>query len=260
MKKYEWKPIVTLIAVIFFGVVAYNNSSKDEAPAPVAAPADQPVVSPDATQPTQVAQASAQPPSQSLSPQSQLIQKMGKDDIKSFSGTEDGNIDNKQIASITVPVSPEEDAVGESDRYGDYFDKFIFKKYPDISKIKFHPDKTMRDDPEVMGIYKRSFYRGLYFAKQIKLANGKTLFDLVTKCSKHTVSSDGADYDRNADFKFYIQFNPTFVQTATGEDFDENILFNRVNDKIIAKSQMFSSAILTDPNFMNDYGLECAKK
>ena len=158
-----------------------------------------------------------------------------------------------------MPVSEEERAVGNSDPYGEKFDKYIFKRYPDISKVRFHPDETMKEDPEVLHMYKTSFYRGLYFAKQIPLANGKTLFELLTKCSKKMNSADGADFDRGKEFSFAIQFIPTFKQVATGENFEENILFNRVGDKIIAKSPLFSSAIINDPSFMSDFGLSCIK-
>lgn len=38
MKMNEWKPIVTLIVVIFFGVVTYMSSSKEATTVPVATP------------------------------------------------------------------------------------------------------------------------------------------------------------------------------------------------------------------------------
>lgn len=187
------------------------------------------------------------------------LNQLTHDDLKSFSGTTNGVAKTNDLASVTVPVSEEERAVGNSDPYGEKFDKYIFKRYPDISKVRFHPDETMREDPEVLHMYKTSFYRGLYFAKQIPLANGETLFDLLTKCSKKMTSADGADFDRGKEFSFYIQFFPTFKQNATRTDFDENVLFNRVGDKIIAKSPFFSSAIINNPNFMSDFGLSCAK-
>lgn len=59
------------------------------------------------------------------------------------------------------------------------FEKYILTKYPDIARIRFNEREIQ--DKETFKDRKQNFRRSLYFAKQIKLADGQTLFDFITQ-------------------------------------------------------------------------------
>lgn len=162
-------------------------------------------------------------------------------------------------ASVTVPISPQEAAVGVNDPYGEEFDKFIFEKYPELKKVKFIPDDEMNSDTETLEAYKSDFYRGLFFAKQIKLADGRMLFDLVAKCGGNLQAPSGAQRSADGSTYFSIQFFPTFKALGKKGSFEEQILLERVGDQIKARSPLFSSAILTKADYMKIFGVECYK-
>jgi hypothetical protein len=249
MKMNEFKPILTLIVVIFFGVVAYTNSNNDSSADPA---------------PPAITTASSTKQNVNADQNNTIdIKKLtgdtDKNDLKSFTGNDSGVLNTKNSAISVVPLSLQEVAVGTSDPYGEKFDKFIYKKFPDIAKVKFHPIKVMTEDKDSLYLYKTAYYRGLYFSKLIKLADGETLFDLLTKCSKKMNPTDGAEFVRGQDFTFSLQFFPIFKQKGTGADFEEQILLVRKEDKIISNSPLFSTAILKNADFMDKFGITCAK-
>ena len=217
----------------------------------------------------------SQPPAQQISP-AQLTQEesqkqvadlgLSKEDTKAFAGS-DKLIIGGNVAEITLPQSEDEKRLfadyscqDESECYGVYkFDKYIVSKYPEIAKIKFRPPKDIADDKETAAYTRLDFRRGLYFAKEIKIADGTTLFDFLTKCSKNVSPLNWAEmaYDSNQKLYIGMQFFPILRQKGTGKEFEVDILLNRYGDRIEARSPLFSTSILKYGDFMERHGLEC---
>jgi hypothetical protein len=189
------------------------------------------------------------------------------DDVKSFGGAAALPIGGL-VASIIVPQAEQEKqflanfiCVDESECFGPKkFEHYILKTYPDIVRVHFKlPPDLADEDKDDVEHTKQDFRRGLYFAKLITLANGQTLFDFLTKCSKTVAPFNWAEKARElgADDKSYLslQYFPVLVQDSTGDELELNILFKRTGDKIEATSPAFSSSILRDADFMDKHGL-----
>jgi hypothetical protein len=193
---------------------------------------------------------------------------LGPADVKSFSGSDTLSIGGP-LASISVPQSDDEKrllaeygCVDEVDCYGrGKFEHFILKTYPDIARVRFKiPPEIVGEEREDIALKRQDFRRGLYFAKRITLANGMTLFDLLTKCSKTVSTFNWAEaaYDSKANEPYFaMQFFPVLRQDATGGEFEADILLDRHGNWITARSPLFSSSILRDSDFMNKHGLSC---
>ncbi|KVN42214.1 hypothetical protein WJ63_27425 [Burkholderia pyrrocinia] len=107
------------------------------------------------------------------------------------------------------------------------------------------------------------FRRGLYFAKQIRLADGESLFDLLSKCSHSFDPNNVAQLalDPKTDKRFiFMQYFPVFVQNGTGKNIDLNLLWDRVGDELRARSPFFSTHVLTNSDFLAMHGIECRSK
>lgn len=134
-------------------------------------------------------------------------------------------------------------------------------QYPDIARVPFRPDDAMKSDPDTEAMYRNAFRDGLYFAKQIKLADGQSLFDLISRCSKGFTAVDGATLTTGAgtDRTPYwdMQFFPVFLQRGTGKDIEMQVLLERHGDTVSAKSPWFSANILKYDDFMRRHGIEC---
>ncbi|WP_458763548.1 hypothetical protein [Cupriavidus basilensis] len=188
-----------------------------------------------------------------------------KEDIKAFTG-KDQLVVGGAIASITLPQSDDEKrlinegfCVDETECYGvNKFDRYLLTKYPDIKKIRYIPTKDLQEDKEGLEQRKLDFRRGLYFAKEIKLANGQTLFDFLKNCSKSISPYNFAEIAyQEQKLLISMQFFPILRKKASGEAFEEQILFDRRGDTIQARSPWFSTSILKSPDFMGRHGLEC---
>jgi len=195
-------------------------------------------------------------------------QALGPADVKSFGGSDTLSIGGP-LASISVPQSDDEKRFlaeygcnDEVDCYGrEKFERFILKTYPDIARVRFQvPPEMVGEEKEDIALKRQDFRRGLYFAKRITLANGMTLFDLLTKCSKTVSSFNWAEafYDSNSNKPYFpMQFFPVLRQDASGGEFEADILLDRRGNWIRARSPLFSSSILRDSDFMNKHGLSC---
>lgn len=192
-----------------------------------------------------------------------------KEDIKAFTGT-DKVIVGGHAAKIMLRQSTDEkkfladfSCLDERECYGVYkFDKYILSKYPEIAKVKFRTPKEILGDKEEIAATKLDFRRGLYFAKELKLADGTTLFDFLTKCSKNVSPLNWAQVGYEPAQKAYIamQFFPVLRQKVSGKEFEEDILLDRRGDQIEARSPLFSTSIFTYADFMERHGLECWRK
>jgi hypothetical protein len=193
---------------------------------------------------------------------------LGPADVTTFGGSDKLPIGGP-LASISIPQSGDErkfiadfGCVDEVDCYGsEKFDRYVISTYPDIARIRFKtPPELADDDKSDVASIKQNFRRSLYFAKLIKLANGETLFDLLTKCSKSISPSNSAEViwgDARNKATFAIQYFPVLRQKATGDEFELNVLLTRTGDKIEARSPAFSSSILRDADFMDRHGVSC---
>jgi hypothetical protein len=216
------------------------------------------------TQSNSRATAEAQPADQIKA----LEQALGPNDVKSFGGSDTLPIGGP-LASISVPQSEDEKrflaeygCIDEVDCYGrEKFERFILKTYPDIARVHFKvPPEMAGEEKEDIAFKRQDFRRGLYFAKRITLANGMTLFDLLTKCSKTVEPFNWAEavYDSKTNEPYFpMQFFPVLRQDATGDGFEADILLDRRGNWITARSPAFSSSILRDADFMNKHGLSC---
>lgn len=196
---------------------------------------------------------------------------LGTADVKSFGGADKLPIGGP-LASIGLLPSHDEQrflaeygCVDEVDCYGrGKFDRYIVNTYPDIARVRFKvPPELAAGDKEDIAFTKQNFRRGLYFAKLIPLADGSTLFDLLTKCSKTVAPFNWAEavYDSQTKSPYFpMQFFPVFRQDATGEEFEADILLDRRGNWVTARSPMFSSSILRYSDFMAKHGLSCWPK
>lgn len=160
---------------------------------------------------------------------------------------------------VTAPQSQQEGNVGTVDRYGEEFDAFILKKYPDIKKQKFVPDSTMRDDKEVFDMSKSAFIRALYFSKIVTMASGQSLYDYLTKCAKLNRTVTSADRTSGDTNEFYIQYFFELKKPADSKLVGESIYLKRQGDKFLAMKTPFAYFALSDKDFMRTYGLTCIK-
>ncbi|MEX3968637.1 hypothetical protein AB4Y42_41960 [Paraburkholderia sp. EG286B] len=143
------------------------------------------------------------------------------------------------------------------------FDRFIVKKYPDIAKVHFRISKDLEGDKDAIATARMDFRRGLYFAKQIHLADGESLFDLLAKCSHsfdpNNVAQLAFDAKTNKPF-IYMQYFPVFLQKGTGKNMDLNLLWDHVGDELRAQSPFFSTHVLVNSDFLAMHGIECRAK
>ncbi|WP_257010401.1 hypothetical protein [Burkholderia ubonensis] len=140
------------------------------------------------------------------------------------------------------------------------FDRFIAKKYPDIAKIHFRVSEDFGGDKDAIATARMDFRRGLYFAKQIRLADGESLFDLLSKCSRSFDPNNVAQlaFDPKTDKPFiFMQFFPVFLQKGSGKNIDLNLLWDRVGDELRARSPFFSTNVLVNSDFLAMHGIEC---
>lgn len=195
----------------------------------------------------------------------------GSADLKSFGGSDRLPIGGP-LASVTVPQSDDEkkfladfSCLDESECYGpEHFERYALAKYPDIAKVRYQLPPELADaDKEDIAFMKQNFRRGLYFAKEIKLADGQSLFDLLTKCSKTVSPSNLAEITREPGTgRIYavMQYFPVLRQDATGDEFELDIHLERKADQIAALSPAFSSSVLRSADFMVEHGLSCWRK
>jgi hypothetical protein len=171
------------------------------------------------------------------------------------------------VASTVVPQSPDEahflavpPCSGGKECYGSpRFLASILQTYPDLKDIPFSPSADIVEDRTLFKDRREAFYAGLFFAKQIMLANGQTLFDFLTKCSRSIDPSTSANKVRGAimNVDFSMQYSPVLREVASGNSMGLQILLERTGDKITATSPLFSSAVLKSPTFMADNGVRC---
>lgn len=196
-----------------------------------------------------------------------MLNQLTPEDRKEFAGDADGSLSDP-IASVSIPISQAEKDLlagtacadkGDDCDENKIFLKRIFEKYPDIKKVRFNPTQDIREDPESYEIYKRDFYSGLFFSKQIKLGDGETLFELITKCSKSVDPLTSAEWGRPGvtGFDWSMQFFPVFRAVEEDRKVELNMLYDRKGSNIVARSKLFSAHALTTPTFMADHGIRC---
>ena len=170
------------------------------------------------------------------------------------------------VAAFELPISDEEAkfqkdmrCFDEKECYGDrHFYHAIVTKYPAIARIKLPADPAYKNmDKEDMEPIKNDFYRAVYVAERIHLADGQSLFDFITKCAKGFSSADRAEFDRNGIEA--MQFFPILRRLDTGVPVEMRILFDRSGPKVVARSPWFSTHIITDRDFLQQHGLQCWK-
>lgn len=140
------------------------------------------------------------------------------------------------------------------------FDRFIVKKYPDIAKIRFRVSGDLEGDKESIATARMDFRRGLYFAKQIRLADGRSLFELLATCS-HSFNPDNVAqlaFDPSTSKPYiFMQYFPVFLQKGTGKDIELNMLWDHVGDELRARSPLLSTHALVDSDYLSMHGLDC---
>lgn len=176
----------------------------------------------------------------------------------------------QQTGIVRVPVSTDEarfladqTCLDESECYGPKrFQRYIFKRYPDISKITYKALPADANDPDTIAMRKEQFYQGLYFAKQIQLANGQSLFDFMRSCSRGFTALDAAEvaYDDKAKASYFaLQYFPTLRRVDTGKPVELQILLERRGDKLMLGSAFFTSNALRYSDFLKRHNVACWK-
>lgn len=166
------------------------------------------------------------------------------------------------LAGIDMPILPEERPLA------DYCDVDCFKafaaaavkRFPEIGRVAWHPSKDQAEaNADEDGLLRAQFVGALYYARRVKLADGQTLFDLITKCGDKVDPTSSAQWAQDPKTKANyvdVQLFPRF-QMSDGRVDDLNALFERRGPKLIARSPFFSSHALADPDYMAHHGVQC---
>ncbi|WP_199155267.1 hypothetical protein [Chromobacterium sp. ASV23] len=167
------------------------------------------------------------------------------------------------IVSMTVPVSPAEKGYESDLGMGwERLHKFALQVYPDIRRMLVpKPAGLEPGDVEAIRNFRRDFQIGMFFAKQIKLADGQTLFDFLMHCSHGMDAANMANIGFDQAGKPYIslQYFPHLRSASSGEDMELNILFRRDGATIKPESPAFSTSILTTPDYLQIHGVRCGR-
>lgn len=137
----------------------------------------------------------------------------------------------------------------------------IIKQYPEfrdqLKRIKrTNPAVAQFDQDQLLSVV-----IGLYFAKQINLANSQSLYDFLTTCSTGWDENNRADFGFDEQTKqnyFSLQFFPKLRRSSNGQVVELNLVFDRRGDQVKANSIGLSHAALTNPEFLAGGGLACA--
>jgi hypothetical protein len=170
--------------------------------------------------------------------------------------------------TITLPISKDEkqylaDAFcfDEAECYGPKrFQRYISKRYPDIGRVQYRPLPAEASDSEIVSTRKANFFQSLYFAKQIQLANGQSLYNFMRSCSRGFAALDAAElaHDSKENTPYFdLRYFPVLRRTDTGKAEEMNIIFERRGDKLIAGSPFFTSNALRYPDFLERHKLTC---
>ncbi|TKC83449.1 hypothetical protein FAZ69_23455 [Trinickia terrae] len=173
--------------------------------------------------------------------------------------------------TIVLPVSEDEKrymadyvCLDESECYGPKrFQRYIFKRYPGLARVQYHPLLEDASDSELVSNRKENFFQSLYFSKQIQLANGQSLYDFMRSCSRGFTALDAAEvgYDEKMKAPYFdLQYFPTLRRADTGEPIELQILFERRGDKLIARSPFFTSNALRYSDFLRRHNVTCWNK
>lgn len=141
----------------------------------------------------------------------------------------------------------------------DVFEKAIKKDHPDIAKMaalmKFKGDSVQ------VRIQSLQFVLSSYYAKRIVLANGVSLFDFMKKCAKeipqYPRSALLADSRKADSASILINYSPILIRKFDDSEIKMNIYFERTRTELSSNTGIFSSSMLTEPDFMALNGLRC---
>lgn len=61
------------------------------------------------------------------------------------------------------------------------FKRYTFKRFPDLAHVKYEALASDADDSDMVSTCRDNFIQGLYFAKQIQLANGQSFMTLCAR-------------------------------------------------------------------------------
>lgn len=164
------------------------------------------------------------------------------------------------VASMDLQQTQEERAyLGDPANEWGRFYRYAARRYPDIARVKVPRNPALAGgDKEDLALYAQDFRFGLYFAKQIVLANGQTLFDFLTKCSQGMGNADGASIGVEGGGNYvHLQYFPVLKQSGSKETVELQILLKRRGNRIEAASPLFSTSILKNADFMQEHGVEC---
>jgi len=137
------------------------------------------------------------------------------------------------VVTVKLPQSAEEKHFLD-DNDDEAFDRAILKANPDIRRAPFKPDGAVVDDKDTTNMYRLSYHRGLYFAKQIRLADGSTLYDFLANCARTFNYLDGADRGAvegdmsHLDLRYYAVLR----RRDTGADIEVTLSFDRAGDEV----------------------------
>ncbi|WP_131361227.1 hypothetical protein [Aquitalea sp. USM4] len=136
----------------------------------------------------------------------------------------------------------------------------MVKSDPDVKRVRMPPIPGMEDSSaEERKGFVDDFKTAVFFSKSIRLADGSTLYDLITHCSTgwHDSATAAQVADSNTNHPYvYLQYFMKFKPAEEGFDTEPQALFERYGSRIVAKSG-FAGSLLTDPDFMRHSGLRC---
>lgn len=172
-----------------------------------------------------------------------------------------------QVGTLTLAQTAEEQQllrgfVQSRNEAVQAFDKMLPERFAFIRNTPVPDNPDAAGDAETITVGRNDFRRGLYFASIIRLANGQTILEFMTQCSKElaiTNSAEVSDADAQKGPFVYLQYFPVLKNTDSGAEVQMQLLLDRIGDKVVARSPLFSSDALTKADFLTANHLACAR-
>ncbi|WP_199055252.1 hypothetical protein [Aquitalea sp. ASV15] len=144
-------------------------------------------------------------------------------------------------------------------READRFYRFIHAD-PDVRKSRIPRNMALAEDANLAKKQWVDEVRtAVYFSKRIRLANGQSLFELITRCGKgwdSPATQATLDVPANSPPGFRLQYLISFKKFGQPIGLQMRALFMRRGEQLIANSA-FAESLLQNPDFMRANGLRC---
>lgn len=133
-------------------------------------------------------------------------------------------------------------------------------QYPAIADIPLpRHDLIEASDPVARQLQRDQFRAALFYAAQIRLADGRTLLALESVCAKGWTSTDAAfgDPGTGSRVTVWLQYYPVFRRARDRRPVEMKILLRRRGDRLEAADNGFAHDLLYRADYLQRHGLVC---